>query len=95
MNEDVRQSIEVTDQRNLFRHFHRMYLKLFMEDIFQAGIGKRVIQNARFYFGKIKYISNQTKEQIAILIDYFDKLFFFFFIVSLGKDIGKSDYGWR
>ena len=82
MNEDVQQSIEVTDQRNLFRHFHRMYLKLFMEDIFQAGIGKRVIQNARFYFGKIKYISNQMKEQIAILIDYFDKFFFFFFIGS-------------
>ena len=92
MDENVRQSIEVTDQRNLFRHFQRVYLILLMKDLFQTGIGKRVIQDARFYFGKIKYVSNQTKEQITILIDYFDKLFFFFFIVSLGKNIGKADY---
>ena len=93
MDENVRQGIKVTDQRDFFRHFQRVYQILLMKDIFQAGVGKRIIQNARFYFGKIKYIGNQTKEQITVLTDYFDKLFLFFFIVSLGKDIGKSDYG--
>ena len=37
---NVRQGIKVTDQRDFFRHFQRVYQILLMKDIFQAGVGK-------------------------------------------------------
>ncbi len=93
MDNNVGQSIEITDQGYVFRHFQCMHLILLVEYFFQAGVGKRIIQDARFYFGKVQDVGYQAEEQITVLVDYFDKLFFFFLIVCLGKDIRETDYG--
>ena len=70
-----------------------MDLILFVTYFLQAGIGKRVIQDARLYFREVQNIGYQPKQQIAVFVDYLDKFFFFFLVFCLSQDAGEADYG--